>query len=78
MDAVAVLAGHVRAMAAQAHQSETRMGAAIGLVLREHADRFPAVASALSDISANGGADQAFRFGLERILDGIQVLISGR
>jgi AcrR family transcriptional regulator len=78
VDAVAVLAGHVRALAAQAHQSESLMGAAIALVLREHADRFPAVAGAMSDIAAHGGGDQAFRFGLERILDGLQVLLSAR
>jgi AcrR family transcriptional regulator len=78
MDTVAVVAGHVRAIAAQAHQSEARMGAAIGLVLRERADQFPAVASAMSDITVHGGEDRAFQFGLERILDGLQVLVSAR
>jgi AcrR family transcriptional regulator len=73
MDAVAVVAGHVRALATQANEAE--LVAAMGLVLREHSARFPAVTAAISDID---GANQAFRFGLERILDGLQVLISGR
>jgi AcrR family transcriptional regulator len=76
MDTVAVVAGHVRALAAQTNESS--LLAAIGLVLREHSDRFPAVTAAISDISVNGGSEQAFRFGLERILDGLQVLISRR
>jgi AcrR family transcriptional regulator len=73
MDAVAVVAGHVRALATQAN--EAQLVAAMGLVLREHADRFPAVTAAISDM---GGAELAFHFGLERILDGLQVLISRR
>lgn len=76
MDTAAVVAGHVRALAAQTNESQ--LMAAMGLVLREHADRFPAVTAAISDIGVNGGTDQAFRFGLERILDGLQVLISRR
>ncbi|MGX6607616.1 TetR/AcrR family transcriptional regulator C-terminal domain-containing protein [Micromonosporaceae bacterium Da 78-11] len=78
MDTIAVVAGHVRALAAQATQSETEMTAAIGLVLRERAEQFPAVAAAMSDVAVQGGGDQAFRFGLDRILDGLQVLISKR
>ena len=76
MDTVAVLAGHVRALAAQTN--EAQLGAAIGVVLREHADRYPAVTAAISDIAVHGGLDQAFTFGLQRILDGLQVLISER
>jgi AcrR family transcriptional regulator len=80
MDAVAVIAGHVRAIAGQAasRQPEAEIGAAIGLVLREHADRFPAVAAAMADMSTRGGGDQAFAFGLQRILDGLAVLIAAR
>jgi hypothetical protein len=32
----------------------------------------------MADIVANGGTDDAFSFGLERILDGLEVLIRGR
>jgi AcrR family transcriptional regulator len=78
MDTVATLAGHVRMIAGQAGQGESELGAAIGLVLREHADRFPAVAAAMADIGAHGGGDQAFAFGLERLLDGVEALIGSR
>jgi hypothetical protein len=78
MDAVATIAGHVRMIAGQAGQRESDLGATIALVVREHADRFPAVAAAIADIAAHGGADQAFGFGLARLLDGIEVLIDSR
>jgi AcrR family transcriptional regulator len=78
MDTVATLAGHVRMIAGQAGSSESAMAATIGLVLRHHAERFPAVAAAVADAAAHGGGDDAFRFGLERILDGLEVLVSQR
>jgi AcrR family transcriptional regulator len=74
MDAIATIAGHARAIAGQ-RGGEEQMTAAMGLVLREHADRFPAVAAALADATA---ADQAFTFGLDRILDGLEVLLGRR
>jgi AcrR family transcriptional regulator len=74
MDAIATVAGHVRAIAAQ-KGGEEQLTAAMTLVLREHADRFPAVAAALADADA---PDQAFAFGLERILDGLEVLLGRR
>ena len=78
MDAVATVAGHVRMIAGQAGTGEAGLTAAIGLVLREHADRFPAVAAAVAEVAEHGGGDQALRFGLERILDGLAALISTR
>ncbi|GAA0573881.1 TetR/AcrR family transcriptional regulator [Paractinoplanes ferrugineus] len=74
MDAVATVAGHVRAIASQ-KGGEAQLIQAMGLVLREHADRFPAVAAAMAD---PGVPDQAFGFGLERILDGLEVLLRRR
>jgi AcrR family transcriptional regulator len=78
IDAVATLAGHVRAIAGQARTGESEFTAAIGLVLREHADRFPAVAAAVREAAAEGGADQAFHFGLARFLDGLEALVQRR
>ncbi|GAB2616826.1 TetR family transcriptional regulator [Paractinoplanes abujensis] len=72
MDTVAVLAGQVRMVAGQ---SEAAFVDVITLVLREHAQRFPAVAAAVTD---PGPRDHAFHFGVERILDGIEVLIRAR
>ncbi|MEV4352182.1 TetR/AcrR family transcriptional regulator C-terminal domain-containing protein [Actinoplanes sp. NPDC049596] len=78
MDAVATIAGQVRMIAGQSGTAESELTATIGLVLREHADRFPALTAAVTDAAARGGQDQAFRFGIERILDGMEVLIQRR
>jgi len=83
MDAVVVLAGHVRTIAQQAATSpggkpEQQIGAILVELLREHGDRFPAVNAALTESMASGTQDQALDFGLERILDGVGVLITER
>ncbi len=80
LDAIAVLAGHVRAMAAQAvsRQDESAFGVAIEMALTRHGERFPALAAVMADVAATGGQDQAFAFGLDRILDGLESLIRAR
>ncbi|MFF2545468.1 TetR/AcrR family transcriptional regulator [Kitasatospora sp. NPDC058063] len=81
MDAAVLLTGHVRGIAAQSRAAgpaatpEAELLAALGAVVQEHADRFPAVAAAMAD---PGGRDQALEFGLERILDGLAALIERR
>ncbi|MFE4519216.1 TetR/AcrR family transcriptional regulator [Kitasatospora sp. NPDC056783] len=82
MDAAVLLAGHVRGIAAQSRSNggpagnpEAELLAALGTVVQEHADRFPAVAAAMADPA---GRDQALEFGLERILDGLAALIERR
>ncbi|MEU1283974.1 TetR/AcrR family transcriptional regulator C-terminal domain-containing protein [Kitasatospora sp. NPDC005856] len=81
MDAAVLLTGHVRGIATQSraagpdHNPEAELLAALGAVVQEHADRFPAVAAAMAD---PGGRDQALEFGLERILDGLAALIERR
>jgi hypothetical protein len=80
LDTIAVLAGQVQTIAQQsrlAEQPEAHQIAAITTALRDHADRFPALAAALADETA-AGRDQAFEFGLGRVLDGLQVLIDRR
>jgi hypothetical protein len=80
MDTVATVAGHVRMIAGQeaSGSGESELAATIGLVLREHADRFPAVAAAVRDVVVRGGSDQAFHFGLGRLLDGLAALVDRR
>jgi AcrR family transcriptional regulator len=80
LDAIAVLAGHARAMAAQAvsRQDESAFGPAIEMALTRHGERFPALAAVMADVAATGGQDQAFAFGLDRILDGLESLIRAR
>jgi AcrR family transcriptional regulator len=78
LDTVATIAGHVRMIAGQAGQAESELAASMIHAMAEHAERFPALAAAMADVGAHGGGDQAFSFGLERILDGLEVLIGGR
>ncbi|GAA2782125.1 TetR/AcrR family transcriptional regulator C-terminal domain-containing protein [Kitasatospora sp. CM 4170] len=84
MDAAVLLAGHVRSIAEQARaagpggEPESELLAALGGLLQEHADRFPALAAATREVAVDGGQDEAFGFGLERILDGLEALITRR
>lgn len=78
LDAVATIAGQVRLIAGQAGRGESEMAASMIHAMTAHADRFPALAAAMADVAAHGGGDQAFSFGLERILDGLEVLIRRR
>ncbi|MFI9719541.1 TetR/AcrR family transcriptional regulator [Streptomyces sp. NPDC052396] len=81
MDAAVLLTGHVRMIAEQAratgpaHGADEQFTALMGEVLREHGARFPALVAAASQ---PGGRDQAWEFGLRRILDGLAVLIEHR
>ncbi len=81
LDAVAVLAGHVRMIAQQGgagQKPEAQMASMIAGLLRDHGDRFPALAATMTSAAADGAQDQAFEFGLDRILDGLHVLITQR
>jgi hypothetical protein len=50
----------------------------IATVIAQHGDRFPQLAAAMAEAAATGGQNQAFHFGLERILDGLETLIRSR
>jgi AcrR family transcriptional regulator len=80
LDAVAVLAGHARMLAQQAaaRVGEADLNAAMAEVLRTRGERFPEVVAAMAEAAAEGGQDQAFAFGLNRILDGLEALIDQR
>jgi len=78
LDAVATIAGHARMIAGQSGGAERDLAAAMGVILREHAASYPAVVAAVSDVAAHGGADDAFGFGLARILDGLDCLVRQR
>ncbi|RKT84505.1 regulatory protein, tetR family [Saccharopolyspora antimicrobica] len=80
LDAVVVLVGHVRGIAQQAAATsaesvEQQFSSALITLLREHGDRYPSVAAALTDTA---GQDEALDFGLARILDGLTTLIATR
>ncbi|RAJ46899.1 TetR family transcriptional regulator [Kitasatospora sp. SolWspMP-SS2h] len=81
MDAAVLLVGHVRTIAAQHRQSrdgspEAELLRALGDLVQTHADRYPALAAALAE--PPGGRDDAYDFGIARILDGIAALIDHR
>jgi hypothetical protein len=80
LDTAAVLAGQVRVIAQQARMTqhpEADLVASITHVLSTHGDRYPAMVATMAATTAEG-ADQAFDFGLDRILDGLQALIDLR
>ncbi|AGZ44615.1 TetR/AcrR family transcriptional regulator [Actinoplanes friuliensis] len=80
LDAIAVLAGHARMLAQQsaAQLGEAEMTRAMGEVMQVHGDRFPHLTAAMLQTAAEGGQNQAFTFGLHRILDGLETLLSRR
>ncbi|MFD3472427.1 TetR/AcrR family transcriptional regulator [Streptomyces sp. NPDC058682] len=97
MDAVVLLAGHVRGIAEQERAAgagsgsgsvsgagavgegpDAQLAAVLGEVMRTHGDRFPALGAALASAAEHGGRDQALEFGLARILDGLELLMTRR
>jgi AcrR family transcriptional regulator len=81
LEAVLVVNGQVRSMAPfAATQPETdAWGEAIGALLAAHSDRFPALSAAIADGAfAPDAEDDGLEFGLQRVLDGIEVLIKQR
>ncbi|GLX42104.1 TetR family transcriptional regulator [Streptomyces roseochromogenus] len=96
MDAVVLVAGHVRGIAEQEWAvsakaavegavggaagggPDVELGAVLGEVMRLRGADFPALGAALASVARDGGQDQALDFGLERILDGIGLLVAAR
>ncbi|MFD7630020.1 TetR/AcrR family transcriptional regulator [Streptomyces sp. NPDC059851] len=84
MDAAVLLAGHVRAITQQARAAspegspEAQLGVILGDLMQAHGERFPALTAALASAARSGGQDQAWEFGLQRILDGLAALIDRR
>ncbi|MFF1870155.1 TetR/AcrR family transcriptional regulator C-terminal domain-containing protein [Streptomyces sp. CB03911] len=84
MDAVVLLAGHVRGIAQQARAAgpagnpEAQLMVTLGELMRAHSERYPSLTAALASAAQPGGHDQALEFGLQRILDGLGVLIAQR
>ncbi|MFI6084819.1 TetR/AcrR family transcriptional regulator C-terminal domain-containing protein [Streptomyces sp. NPDC051217] len=84
MDAAVLLVGHVRAITQQAQAAgpvgnpEAQPGAILGDLMRTHGESFPALTAALASAARSEGQDQAWEFGLQRILDGLAALIDER
>lgn len=84
MDAALLLSGHVRAIAQQARAAgpagnpEAQLAAVLGELMQTHGERFPALTAALTSAAESADHDQAWDFGLDRILDGLAALIDAR
>ncbi|MBF6081792.1 TetR/AcrR family transcriptional regulator C-terminal domain-containing protein [Nocardia cyriacigeorgica] len=84
LDTVVVLNGHVRSLANQnggtpADGMEEQLMRQMGEVMEAAGDRYPEVTAALSEQAGGGSArDDALNFGIDRILDGLQVLVERR
>jgi hypothetical protein len=83
LDVAVTLVGHVRTIAQQGaavagETPERAMDSAMGALLHGREERFPALVAALDSARRNGSQDQALEFGLNRILDGVELLIATR
>jgi AcrR family transcriptional regulator len=82
LDAIVVLVGHVRTLTLQTTTVPGRQGLTekaflsdFAAILTTHADRFPSLAAAMRSA---GQDNQGLEFGLQRILDGLELLINAR
>jgi AcrR family transcriptional regulator len=83
LDAIALLAGHVRGLALQATAAgdgnlEDALGRQVSQALAAQAGRYPRTAAAFAESGPPGARDNALAFGIDRILDGLGVLIAAR
>ncbi|WP_433199641.1 TetR/AcrR family transcriptional regulator [Nocardia sp. CA-107356] len=90
LDTIVLVNGHIRSLVQQVTsvgRTETaeRMAEQVAEMMTAVGDRYPLVAAAFAEESATtgaqpgtGGPDDALKFGIDRILDGLGVLIASR
>lgn len=78
LDVVAVLAGHVRALAQQASGAEAHLTTMITQLLAGRESRYPQVTATMRSALIEGGQEQALDFGLGLILDGLGARVRAR
>jgi AcrR family transcriptional regulator len=83
LDTIALLAGHVRGLALQAAAAgedgmEAALGRQVSQALAAQAGRYPRTAAAFAESGPPGERDNALNFGIDRILDGLGVLVGAR
>ncbi|MFH9982963.1 TetR/AcrR family transcriptional regulator C-terminal domain-containing protein [Streptomyces sp. NPDC017179] len=84
MDAAVLRVGHVRGITQQARAAgpagghEAQLGTFLNHLMQSHGERFPALTGALASAAQSDEQDQAWEFGLQRILDGLAALIDER
>jgi AcrR family transcriptional regulator len=85
LDAVVLMNGHIRSLAQQAVAgpvagpilSERDVTDMMTAALREHGEHYPAILAAMEP-SAGSAPDNALEFGIERIVDGLEALVTRR
>ncbi|BDZ39025.1 TetR/AcrR family transcriptional regulator [Microbacterium suwonense] len=81
LDVLTLLVGHVMSLARREGQdaaSEAELARGLAPILRTHAQEFPHTAAAFAESAEEGAQDSALRFGIDRILDGVQLLLAER
>ncbi|MEU5782154.1 TetR/AcrR family transcriptional regulator [Micromonospora lupini] len=83
LDVAVLVIGHVRNLAQQVagiptETPEQAMAPGLSDLLRGREQRFPALLEAVASAAVHDGRDQALDFGLSRILDGVQLLVTER
>ncbi len=83
LDTIALLAGHVRGLALQAAAAgddnmEAALGRQLSQALAAQVGRYPRTVAAFTESGPPGDRDNALVFGIDRILDGLGVLIAAR
>lgn len=81
LDLLALLVGHIMSLIrqlARAGAPEADLAAGLAPILAAHADRHPHTAAAFAEATQDHAHDDALRFGVERVLAGISVLVAER
>ncbi|PXX68737.1 TetR family transcriptional regulator [Nocardia tenerifensis] len=85
LDTIVLVNGHIRSLVQQTQSlgddATQRLADQFAEMMSVAGERFPAVAAAFAEEAASagsGGANKAMDFGIERVLDGLGVLIAAR
>jgi AcrR family transcriptional regulator len=84
LDTIVLLTGHVRGLALQVAAAgdggdiETALSRQVSQALAAQAARYPRTVAAFTESGPPGDRDNALSFGIDRILDGLGVLIAAR
>ncbi|MFI9509108.1 TetR/AcrR family transcriptional regulator [Nocardia sp. NPDC052566] len=83
LDTIVLLTGHSRSLVAQVKIDdsvafEQQIASQLADMMTAAGDRYPAVRAAFAEPGAVTGGDGALTFGIDRILDGLAVLIDSR
>ncbi|KQZ10668.1 TetR family transcriptional regulator [Agromyces sp. Root1464] len=81
LDLLTLLVGHVMSLVRQRDSSgapEQQLATNLASILATRAELYPWTASAFAEADDDGARDDALRFGVERVLDGVASLVAER